>query len=63
MGSHVVQSPQWSDFKTKYGTKSARVGNIQYTTHKLSFLPFYYAYCPKVDPTQINWEELKVSLK
>lgn len=27
--------------------------------HKLPLLPFYIGYCPKVDPSQINWEKIK----
>lgn len=63
MRNHVVQSPEWGEFKTKYGTIAVRVGAIQYTVHKLSILPFYYAYCPKVNPFEINWEQLRESLK
>ena len=61
--THIVQSPEWGEFKTKYGTKTVRVGNIQYTVHKMPFTDNYYAYCPKVDPFEINWNQLEESLK
>jgi lipid II:glycine glycyltransferase (peptidoglycan interpeptide bridge formation enzyme) len=63
MGQHIVQSPEWGDFKTKYGTPATRVGDVQYTKHRLYFLPLFYAYSPKVDPFKIRWEDLLNSLK
>lgn len=61
--SHVVQSPEWGEFKTKYGTKAYREGGVQFSVHKIPLTPFYYAYSPKVNPFEINWESLKQSLK
>ena len=63
MPNHIVQSPKWGDFKTEYGTKAVRVGDLQYTLHKIPFTKFYYAYCPKVNPVTIEFEPLKASLK
>ncbi|MBT6401105.1 peptidoglycan bridge formation glycyltransferase FemA/FemB family protein [candidate division WWE3 bacterium] len=60
---HIVQSPEWGQFKTKMGTVSIRVGDVQYTKHKVPFSNNFYAYCPKVDPKVINWEDLKESLQ
>lgn len=60
---HIVQSPDWAQFKTLYGTKSIECGGVYYTTHKVPFTPFNVAYCPKVDPLTINWEKLRESLK
>ncbi len=62
MSTHVVQSAKWSEFKTKYGTNSVRSGDIFYTKHKIPFSPYYYAYCPKVDPNKIDFELVKKSL-
>lgn len=62
-GMHVVQSPEWGEFKTKYGTEAFRVGDVQYTVHKIPFLPYYYAYSPKVDPFIVDWKALEESLK
>ncbi len=63
MTQHLVQSPEWGDFKSEFGTPAIRVGNVQYTKHKLPFTNFYYAYCPKVNPFEIQWGELTNSLK
>ena len=61
MPTHIVQSSEWGEFKTKYGTPSVRVGNVQYTKHKIPFSNFYYAYCPRVNPFDIDFEALKKS--
>lgn len=60
---HVVQSPEWGEFKTKYGTQAIRAGNIQYTKHKVPFTNYYFAYAPKVEPFTIDFNELYKSLK
>jgi len=62
MKNHVVQSKEWGEFKTKYGTPAVRVGNIQYTIHKVPYTGDFYAYCPKVKPIDINYEEVQDSL-
>lgn len=63
MFQHVVQSPEWGEFKTAFGTPAVRVGGVQYTKHKLPFTNLCYAYCPKVDPFGIEWEPLTASLE
>lgn len=63
MATHVVQSTEWGEFKTAYGTPAYRVADVQYTLHKIPFTEFYYAYAPKVDPTKINFVELRKSLE
>lgn len=60
---HVVQSPEWGEFKTEYRTQAVRAGNVQYTKHKIPFTSFYYGYAPKVDPTTTDWDEIKKSAK
>ena len=60
---HIVQSPEWGEFKTNYGTKAVRSGNIQYTVHKIPFTSSYFGYCPKVNPFDIDWEQLEMSAK
>ncbi len=60
---HIVQSPEWGQFKTVMGTTAVRVGEIQYTKHKIPFSQNYYAYAPKIDPFKIDWVKLKKSLK
>jgi len=61
--SHIVQTQEWAEFKTAYGTKTVRCGEIFYSKHKLPFSPYFIAYCPKVNPFIIDWEKLKESLK
>jgi len=56
---HIVQSPEWGEFKTRMGTKAIQVGEIQFTLHKIPFTPHYIGYCPKVNPEKIDWEGLR----
>ena len=58
---HVVQSDIWGQVKTKNGTPAVKVGNIQYTRHKIPFTPHFFGYCPKVNPEDINFDELQAS--
>lgn len=62
ISEHIVQTKQWGKFKTLYGTKSVRVGDVQYTLHKIPFTQYFYAYCPKVNPFKINFSEVTKSL-
>lgn len=61
--NHIVQSPEWAEFKTAYGTKTVRCGDIFYSKHHLPFSPYFVAYCPKVNPFLIDWDRLKESLE
>lgn len=63
MRSHIVQSPEWGEFKTNYGTTAVRVGNVQYTVHKIPLVNRNYAYCPKINPAEIKWDPLVKSLE
>jgi len=63
MHKHIVQSDEWAQVKTKYGSQAIKVGEIYYTKHKIPKTKFYYAYCPRVDPSKIDFEELRTSLK
>jgi len=60
---HIVQSPEWGDFKAKMGTPAVRAGKIQYTKHPIPLSNLFYAYAPRVNPFDIEWGELKKSLK
>lgn len=60
---HIVQAPEWEEFKKSYGTEAVRVGDVMYTKHRIPFTNKYYSYCPKVNPFVIDFEELKVSLE
>lgn len=60
---HIVQSPEWGEVKTKIGTPAVRSGKVQFTLHKVPFLPFNVGYCPKVDIEKIDWEGLKAAAK
>lgn len=63
MNQHIIQSPQWGEFKTSMGTNAIQAGGIQYTLHKFPYTGFNYAYAPKVNPQNIKWEPLIKSLK
>jgi len=60
---HICQSPEWGEVKARIGTPVVRVGGVQFTLHKVPFLPFNVGYCPKVDPEKIDWERLKDAAK
>ncbi|MFC1622090.1 lipid II:glycine glycyltransferase FemX [Patescibacteria group bacterium] len=62
MKRHIVQTPEWADVKREYGTPAESAGGVMYTRHKIPGSSFYYAYSPRVSPTEINFEELKESL-
>ncbi len=63
MRRHIVQSKEWGEVKSKYGTPAVSVGGVQYTLHKIPFSNYYFANCPKVDPFGIDWDEIKESAK
>jgi lipid II:glycine glycyltransferase (peptidoglycan interpeptide bridge formation enzyme) len=63
MNKHLVQTKDWSDFKNVYGTISQYSGGVFYTLHKIPILNKYYAYCPKVNPFDIDFTNLKIELK
>jgi len=63
MKKHVLQSEIWEKFKNDYGTSAMRVGEILYTKHKIPFSNYYYGYCPRVNPFEIDFEKLKTSMK
>lgn len=63
MKRHILQSELWEKFKNSYGTPAVRVENIVYTKHKIPFTSFYYGYCPRVNPFDINFEKVGNSLK
>jgi len=57
--THITQSTAWGKFKTKMGTAAVRAGEAQFTLHKIPLTPYHIGYCPKVDPTNIDWERVK----
>ncbi len=61
--NHIVQSPEWAEFKTEYGTRTVQCGEIFYSKHHLPFSHYFVAYCPKVNPFLIDWKKLIESLK
>lgn len=63
MLKHLVQTKDWSDFKNIYGTISQYSGGVFFTLHKIPLINKFYAYCPKVNPFDINFEELILELK
>lgn len=58
---HITQSEQWGDFKSLMGTPPVKVGDIQFTKHRMPFTPFYVGYAPRVNfrLQKFNWNELK----
>lgn len=62
MSTHILQTKFWGDFKEVYGTRVVRAGGVQYTLHDVPFTSFKVAYCPRVNPEFINFEELQQSL-
>lgn len=63
MATHVLQSELWEKFKNSYGTPAVRVGNVLYTKHKIPFTTYFYAYSPRVNPFDIDFDKLKKSLE
>lgn len=61
--THIVQTKEWGNFKSKFGTKAIRVGDLQYTLHKIPHTNFHYAYAPKIKDLNVDWNELEASLK
>ena len=47
--SHITQAKEWGEFKAKMGSQPVRVGDLQFTKHKMPGLPFYIGYAPKVN--------------
>lgn len=59
--THIVQTPEWGEFKTKMGTPAVKVGDIQFTKHKIPFTSYFVGYAPKVNfnTQNFSWKELK----
>lgn len=62
MKTHILQTKEWSDFKSSYGSTSIEAGNVFYTKHAIPLTNNFYAYCPRVNPLDIDFEKLKKSL-
>lgn len=56
--AHILQSPAWGEFRTQWGTKVVRRGQMQLTIHPIPFLPWNVGYLPRVIPQDIAWDEL-----
>lgn len=66
MSYHIVQSPEWGEFKKAYGTRVETVSGLVFTLHKIPFSPYYFGYCPKVSFEQlqaIDWKLLRTKLE
>ena len=63
MKTHILQTQQWANFKSSYGNDAIKAGKIFYTKHGIPFTGKFYAYCPRVNPFDIDFEELKKSLE
>jgi len=62
MNTHILQSEKWAKFKKAYGTEVVQLDNIYYTKHKIPLTNSYYGYCPRIDPTVIDFQKVKKSL-
>lgn len=62
---HIVQTPEWGEFKTKMGTPAIRVGELQFTKHPIPFTSYFVGYAPKVNfiAQKFSWNELKATAK
>lgn len=58
---HIVQTPPWGEFKTKMGTPNVRVGDLQFTKHKIPGLPYFVGYAPRANfyKQKFSFRELK----
>jgi hypothetical protein len=63
MKTHILQTKQWADFKASYGSDSIEAGNVFYTKHSIPFTNNFYAYCPRINPFDVDFEKLEKSLK
>ena len=63
MAVHIVQTQKWADFKNSFGTPAVSVGGVVYTKHPIPLTNLYFGYSPKVNPFEINFEEIKKSLE
>lgn len=63
MRKHVLQTKQWAEFKSLYGTPSVEAGGVFYTKTKIPFTSNYFAYAVRTNPLEIDFEVLKKSLE
>jgi len=56
---HIVQSTTWGKFKTAMRTPAVQVGGVQFTLHRIPKTPYFFGYCPKVDPQKIDFDKLQ----
>ena len=59
LDNHIVQSPVWAKFRSAVGTKAVTVGKVYFTLHKVPAHPFFIAYCPKVNPEEVDFEAMR----
>ncbi len=62
MISHFVQSASWCKLKNAYGTTCVSSSGVFYTKHKIPLTHYYVAYCPRVNPFDIDFAGLHKSL-
>ncbi len=63
MHNHIVQTSYWAKFKESFGTTVVNAGGVYYTKHKVPFTNMFFAYCPRPNPFEIDFSEIKTSLK
>lgn len=55
---HILQSPEWGEFKTLVGSRSVKTGQQQMTLHNLPLNNWKIGYAPKIRPTDLDLEKL-----
>jgi hypothetical protein len=61
--THILQTPYWAKFKESYGTPSIHAGGIFYTKHSIPLTSSCFALSPHVNPSVVDFEELRESLE
>ena len=56
---HLLQSPEWAEFRRKWGTKVVEVGKAQFTVHPIPHTNLNIGYMARAFPKDIDWELLK----
>ena len=56
---HLLQSPEWAEFRQKWGTKVVKAGKAQFTVHPIPHTSLNIGYMARAYPEDIDWELLK----
>lgn len=56
---HLLQSPEWAEFRRKWGTKVIEVGRAYFTVHPIPHTKLNIGYMARAYPSDVDWELLK----